>query len=179
MAKRVIGIILGTSFATALLILALSPSVPVLAAVTVAFAGIARILRGYNYGLWPVFASPAMLLLFSLDTQSTWIDALERTSNNIVGAALAALATLFLWPHHGQTLVPGRLEDLLMTQARYLDRVASLAGGPLPAERTRTRDAVEQHLATSKTRLATQPRPPRQLMAGLDAVRDASARLRA
>ena len=181
-AKRVIGIILGSSFAAALLILAPSPSVPVLATVTVAFAGIARILRGYNYGLWPIFASPAVLLLFSLDTHSTWIDALERTSNNIVGAALAALATLFLWPHREQALIPGRLEDLLMAQARYLDRVASLTGKPEPAERAHTRDAVEtaeQHLTTSKSRLATQPRPARQLMAGLDDVRDASARLRA
>ncbi|MFJ9683643.1 FUSC family protein [Streptomyces sp. NPDC101194] len=182
MAKRVIGNVLGSSFAAALLILAPSPSAPALAAVTVICAGIARILRGYNYGLWPIFAAPAMLLLLSLDTQSTWIDAAERVSNNMAGAALAALATLFLWPHREQTLIPGRLEDLLMAQARYLDRVASLAGGPPPAERAHTRDAVEaaeQHLATSKNRLAAQPRPPRQLIAGLDAVRDASARLRA
>ncbi|MCA1217876.1 FUSC family protein [Streptomyces sp. 8L] len=181
-AKRVIGIILGSSLAAALLIFTSSPPVPLLAAVTVAFAGIARILRGYNYGLWPIFASPAMLLLLSLDTRSTWIDALERVSNNVLGAALAALATLFLWPHREQTLVPGHLEDLLMAQARYLARVASLAGGPPPAERAHTRDAVEaseQHLATSRKRLATQPRPPQQLMAELAAVLDASALLRA
>ncbi|MCG7205140.1 FUSC family protein [Streptomyces arenae] len=182
MAKRVIGNVLGSSFAAALLILAPAPSAPALAAVTVACAGTARILRGYNYGLWPIFAAPAMLLLFSLDARSTWIDAAERVSNNMAGAALAALATLFLWPHREQTLVPGRLENLLMAQARYLDRVASLAAGPPPAERAHTRDAVEaaeQHLETSKNRLATQPRPPRQLIAALDAVRDASARLRA
>ena len=182
MAKRVIGNVLGSGFAAALLILAPAPSAPALAAVTVACAGIARILRGYNYGLWPIFAAPAMLLLFSLDAQSTWIDAAERVSNNMAGAALAALATLFLWPHREQTLVPGRLEDLLLAQARSLDRVASLAGAPPPAERAHTRDAVEaaeQHLEISKNRLASQPRPPRQLMAGLDAVRDASARLRA
>jgi hypothetical protein len=181
-AKRIIGNIVGSGLAAAVLILAPPPTAPVLAAVTVACAGTARILRGYNYGLWPIFAAPAMLLLFSLDLQSTWIDAAERVSNNIAGAVLAALATLFLWPHREQTLVPGRLEELLMAQARYLDRVASLAGKPPPAERAHTRDAVEaaeQHLATSKDRLAAQPRPPRHLMAGLDAVRDASARLRA
>lgn len=181
-AKRIIGNIIGSGLAAALLILAPSPATAALAAVTVAFAGIARVLRGSNYGLWPIFAAPAMLLLFSLDTRSTWIDALERVSNNMAGAALAALATLFLWPHKEQTLVPGRLEDLLMTQARYLTRVASLAGGPPPAERAHTRDAVEtaeQHLTASKNRLAAQPRPPRRLMAQLDAALDASARLRA
>jgi fusaric acid resistance family protein len=181
-AKRVIGIILGSGIAAGLLIFTPSLPGPVLAAVTVVFAGIARTLRGYNYGLWPVFASPAMLLLLSLDTHSTWLDALERASNNALGAALAALATIFLWPHREQTLVPGRLEDLLMAQARYVDRVGCLAGQPPPAERAHTRDAVEaaeQQLVTSQHRLATQPRPPRQLVAQLDAALDASARLRA
>ncbi|WP_037577634.1 FUSC family protein [Phaeacidiphilus oryzae] len=181
-AKRVIGNVLGSSVAAALLILVPAPSVPALAAVIVVLAGTARTLRGYNYGLWPVFAAPAMLLFFSLDARSTWVDALERISNNTMGAALAALATLFLWPHREQPLVPERLEELLLAQARYLARVAAFAGAPQPGERGRTREAVEaaeQRLAASKDRLAAQPRPPRQLTARLDAVRDASARLRA
>jgi uncharacterized membrane protein YccC len=178
--KRMGGTILGSAIGAGLLAMSASiPQVP-LAVITAVLAGIARPMRQVNYGLWPVFWAPATLLLLTFGTHPSWIDAAERVGNNALGAALAAAATLVLWPHHEETNVPGRVALLLSAQARWLDRVASVIGRP-PTERLHTIQAVEAaeaELTASHDRLAAQPRPSQELLTELDATSAASEQLR-
>ncbi|WP_327352315.1 FUSC family protein [Streptomyces sp. NBC_01304] len=179
--KRMGGTILGSAIGAALLTLSASFSPVLLAVITAVLAGIARPLRQVNYGLWPIFWAPATLLLLTFGTHPSWVDAAERVGNNAMGAVLAALATLVLWPHREESEVPGRVALLLSAQARWLDRVASLIGRPPPVERLHTRrafEAAQAELAASRGRLATQPRASQALLGELDATTAAARHLR-
>lgn len=179
--KRLAGTVIGAAIGAALLTLSDSMPQVLLAVLASLFGGIARPMRQVNYTLWTLFWAPATLLLLTFGTHAGWIDAAERLGNNALGAALAALATLLLWPHHEETNVPGRIALLLSAQARWLDRAASLIGRPLPQERLHTRrgvEAAEADLTASRARLAAQPHPAAGLLAELDATTAASVRLR-
>lgn len=90
--KRLGGHLAGVLLA-ALALSVLGLLAPVYSVVAVAFFGaLARPLRRVNYGFWPIFAVPTMLLLAGTGTQLGWIDAVERLGDNALGAALAALA---------------------------------------------------------------------------------------
>lgn len=169
--KRLIGVVAGCLLTAALIVPAQQLS-PVLVCVLIAIlGGIARPLRQYNYGFWPIFATPVMLLLIGLADTLTWIDVAERLSNNILGALLAVAATLLLWPPREQRLLPERITGLLHAEARYLERAAFVIEDGPQSVREGNSDkaaAAEADLAHARDRLAEQPHPPAQLLMDLD-----------
>ncbi|MFB6521771.1 FUSC family protein [Streptomyces sp. NPDC056401] len=180
--KRSVGTVLGASLGAALLVWSVSWPPAGLILVIALLGGIARPMRGLNYGLWPLVSAPAMLLTLSLgQTHPTWIDAGERIADNVAGAALAAAATLLLWPHREERLIPGRLTELLLAQARLLDRAATLTEGSQPEQKLHTRAGAEnaqREMADSRHQLASQPRPTPQLLTELDAAVTSADQLR-
>jgi hypothetical protein len=181
--KRMGGQVLGAALSGVLLALCagLPPAAPAVAAGLC--GALARPARRVNYGFWPVFGVPAMLLLVSLQTPEGWTDAAERVGNNLLGAALAAAAMLLLWPPHEEPGIPGQVRALLGTHAAYLERVASLAEHGRPAgerlHRLHAAESAEQSLRASRSRLAAQHRPDPRLIAELDQTAAAAAELRA
>ncbi|MFI1972093.1 FUSC family protein [Streptomyces cinnamoneus] len=93
--KRLTGMLAGCLFTAPLLALTTTPLAAALA-ITVC-GGIARPMRQFNYGFWPVFATPVLLLLTDFSTELTWVDVTERLTTNALGALIAAIAML-LWP---------------------------------------------------------------------------------
>ncbi len=125
--KRTGGQVLGAALSGVLLALCAGLRPAALAVVTGLCGALARPARRVNYGFWPIFGVPAMLLLVSFETPEGWADAAERVGNNLLGAALAAAATLLLWPPHEEPRIRNQVRALLDTHAAYLERVASLA----------------------------------------------------
>ncbi|MDD9381253.1 FUSC family protein [Streptomyces sp. ZAF1911] len=182
--KRSVGTVLCASIGAALLVWSVSwpPAGLILVIAPLGGGGITRPMRGLNYGLWPLVSAPAMLLTLSLgQTHPTWIDAGDRIADNVAGAALAAAATLLLWPHREERLIPGRLTELLLAQARFLDRAATLTEGSQPEQKLHTRAGAEnaqREMADSRHQLASQPRPTPQLLTELDAAVTSADQLR-
>lgn len=180
--KRLGGMVLGCLLTGLLLVL--TPQTPVAEALAVTVcAGIARPMRGINYGFWPVFATPMLLLLADFNTRLGWIDVAERLANNICGALLAAATMLLVWPSRERTLVPQRLQLLLLldAHARFLDRVATVVEFGPPLEREHNKRKAERaaaELASARTRLAQEPGRPTRLLTALDETLDAARRLR-
>ncbi|MER5779119.1 FUSC family protein [Streptomyces sp. NPDC002039] len=139
--KRLIGLCLGCALTVVLL--ALTSGRPVAAAIVITVCGgIARPMRGWNYGFWPVFGTPVLILLTETDAHVVWSDVLQRLTNNALGAVFAAVTVLFVWPAREERRLPERLQTLLETHARFLDRVASVVEyGPPPARERRVRAA--------------------------------------
>ncbi|WP_327169487.1 FUSC family protein [Streptomyces subrutilus] len=142
-AKRLVGLVLGCALAVALLALTSGRPLAEAVALTVC-AGIARPMRGWNYGFWPVFGTPVLLLLTDFTAHVVWSDVLQRLANNALGAGLAAVTVLYLWPARAERRIPERLQTLLETHARFLERVATVAQyGPAPARERRVRVAEQ------------------------------------
>jgi uncharacterized membrane protein YccC len=181
--KRTGGQVLGAALSGVLLALCAGLPPAALAVVAGLCGALARPARRVNYGFWPIFGVPAMLLLVSLQMPEGWTDAAERVGNNVLGAALAAAAMLLLWPPHEEPGIPGQVRALLDTHAAYLERVASLAEGRRPAgerlHRLHAAESAEQAVRASRNRLATQHRPNPRLIAELDQSTAAAAELRA
>jgi hypothetical protein len=181
--KRMGGQVLGAALGGVLLALCAGLPPAGLAVVAGLCGALARPARRVNYGFWPIFGVPAMLLLLSLEMPEGWTDAAERVGNNLLGAALAAAAMLLLWPPHEERGIPGQVRALLDTHAAYLERVASLAERDRPAgwrlRRLHAAESAERSLRASRNRLAAQHRPDRQLIAELDQSTAAAAELRA
>ncbi|NGO81695.1 hypothetical protein G6045_39505 [Streptomyces sp. YC504] len=179
--KRLTGTVIGSALAAVVLLVAHGRPLGVLVPVVALFAAAAWTLRPLNYGFWPVFSAPVMLLLLDFSTTVGWQDAAERSLDNTVGAVIAALATLLLWPGREENQLPDRLGNLMRTHARYLERAATVAESRGPVELLHTRpaaEAAEADLAAARDRLAQQYRPDRRLLAALDDVLAATARLR-
>jgi hypothetical protein len=181
--KRTGGQVLGAALSGVLLDLCAGLPPAALAVVTGLCGALARPARRVNYGFWPIFGVPAMLLLVSFETPEGWTDAAERVGNNLLGAALAAAAMLLLWPPHEEPRIRNQVHALLDTHAAYLERVASLAEHHLPTgerlHRLHAAESAEQSARASRNRLATQHRPNPRLIAELDQSTAAAAELRA
>ncbi|MDQ1246922.1 MAG: hypothetical protein QG597_1291 [Actinomycetota bacterium] len=180
--KRLIGVLAGCVL-TAVLIVPVQQLSPLLVCLLIAvLGGVARPLRQYNYGFWPIFATPVMLLLISLAETLTWVDVAERLVNNILGALLAVAATLLLWPPREERLLPERIARLLHAEARYLERAAFVMEyGPQPVREGNydKAAAAEADLRHARDRLAEQPRPPAQILVDLDRTITSASALRA
>ncbi|MFD5146273.1 FUSC family protein [Streptomyces sp. NPDC058401] len=178
--KRLGGMVIGCVLTGVLLVL--TPQAPVAEALAVMVcAAIARPVRGINYGFWPVFATPMLLLLADFDSRLGWVDVAERLANNICGALLAAATMLFLWPSHEQARIPAGLQLLLDTHARFIDRVATVIefGPPLEREHNILKaEAAATELAAGRNRLAQRPTTPPELLTALDDTLDAAGELR-
>ncbi|MFF4740862.1 FUSC family protein [Streptomyces sp. NPDC001262] len=100
--KRSIGMIGGSTMTAMLLLASAQTSYWVTVAAIAVLGGLARPLRQYNYGYWPILGTPVLLLLVSLEDPLTVLDSAWRLGNNLLGAAITLLAITFLWPHRTQ-----------------------------------------------------------------------------
>ncbi|WP_405834454.1 FUSC family protein [Streptomyces sp. NBC_00105] len=179
--KRLVGTFAGCVL-TALLLLFTPGSALAEAVVVTVLAAVARPVRGFNYGLWPVFATPLLLLLTDFDQHLGWVDVAERLGNNLLGALLAAAAALLLWPAREEGRIPERLATLLDTHARFLERVAVVVEfGPVRHREFRVlkAEAATADLRAARARLATRRGADPELLDRLDDACGAAGRLRA
>ncbi|MFE5827742.1 FUSC family protein [Streptomyces erythrochromogenes] len=178
--KRLVGMFLGCLMIA--LLLGLTPGSPLAEALAITICGgIARPMRGFNYGFWPIFGTPVLLLLADFNARLGLIDVVERLTNNMLGALLVALTMLLLWPAHEESGIPGLLVDLLDIHGRFLERVATVVefGPPLEREhRIRKAEAADRALRNATGRLATQRSPSPQLLTALDRTLTAASHLR-
>lgn len=183
--SRVVKRLTGTAAGCALtaLLLALTPGSPLTQGLVVtALAAVARPVREFNYGFWPVFGTPLLLLITDFDRSLGWVDLAERMGNNMLGALLATAATLLMWPAREEGRIPQRVATLLDTHARFAERVATIVefGPPLEREyRVNRAEEAQAELGAARARLATRRGAAPELLGGLDDLCGAAARLRA
>ncbi|WP_405486563.1 FUSC family protein [Streptomyces sp. NBC_00096] len=178
--KRLTGMIVGCAL-TALLLVLTPGNALAEGLVVIAFAAVARPVRGFNYGFWPIFGTPVLLLLDDFNHHLGWPDVVERLGNNILGAFLAATTMLLLWPAHEEGRIPERLATLLDAHARFAERVATVVefGPQLEREyRIRRAEDATADLRAARARLATRRGADPGLLAHLDDVCAAADRLR-
>lgn len=65
-------------------------------------AALARPFRQFNYGYWPIFGTPVLLLLVNLSEALEISDCVWRLCNNLLGAACTLATVSLLWPHPEQ-----------------------------------------------------------------------------
>jgi hypothetical protein len=127
-------------------------------------AAIARPMRGFNYGFWPIFNTPVLLILIEFGSHLTFGDVGFRMSNNLIGAAIAVVATLLLWPSREREQISERVAALLEAHAKLIE--AASPESPLHIhlshETDRARTATAE-LVAARARLADQPRDQRLL----------------
>lgn len=104
--KRSIGMVGGTTLTPLLFLICAHTGYWITLPLIAVLAGLARPLRQYNYGYWPILGTPVLLLLASLETPLTTTDAAWRLGNNLLGAAITLLAVTLLWPHPDQRRHP-------------------------------------------------------------------------
>ncbi|MER5871757.1 FUSC family protein [Streptomyces sp. NPDC002044] len=183
--SRVVKRLTGTAAGCALtaLLLALTPGSPFAQGIVVtALAAVARPVREFNYGFWPVFGTPLLLLITDFDRSLGWVDLAERMGNNMLGALLATAATLLMWPAREEGRIPQRVATLLDTHARFVERVATIVefGPPLEREyRVNRAEEAESELRAARARLATRRGAAPELLDDLESLCGAAARLRA
>ncbi|MFF4283633.1 FUSC family protein [Streptomyces kronopolitis] len=106
--KRSIGMIGGAAMTVLVLLAGAHAGYWTTVVCIAVLGGLARPLRQYNYGYWPVLGTPVLLLLTSLESPLTVIDAAWRLGNNLLGAAITLFAVTFLWPHDTQRPAPSK-----------------------------------------------------------------------
>ncbi|RLU80464.1 hypothetical protein CTZ27_35140 [Streptomyces griseocarneus] len=104
--KRSIGMVGGSALTALLLLIGAHSGYWTTVACIAVLGGLARPLRQYNYGYWPILGTPVLLLLVSLEAPLTVVDSAWRLGNNLLGAAITLLAVTFLWPHRTQRRPP-------------------------------------------------------------------------
>lgn len=122
-------------------------------------AGISVALYPLSYAAYAAFMTPTFVLLAELDAQ-TWHLALIRFANNLIGALLALLGALVLWPRREQPRVA--LAAAVRAVSAYLGEVLrqrhDMRASPLPVARRRVNVALAnahaslQRLTMERTR---------------------------
>jgi uncharacterized membrane protein YccC len=179
--KRLVGMAGGCVLTAALLSLTRHHSPLWVVLAIAACGGIARPMRQFNYGYWPIFGTPVLLLLVDFSTPLNGTDVAFRMIDNALGALLAFTAAVFFWPARQQLQIPGQIGRVLDTHARFLERVATIieSGPPQARENNHGKaEAAAAELASSRDRIAGQPFPPAALLSEIDATVSAAGRLR-
>ncbi|MER6573636.1 FUSC family protein [Streptomyces sp. NPDC001093] len=104
--KRSIGMVGGSALTAVLLLISAHTGYWTTVAFIAVLGGLARPLRQYNYGYWPLLGTPVLLLLTSLEKPLAVTDSAWRLGNNLLGATITLLAITFLWPHPTQRRPP-------------------------------------------------------------------------
>jgi Fusaric acid resistance protein-like len=95
--KRLVGMAAGCLLSATLIAVTQDHGVALAAAIVVC-ATIGRPMRDFNYGYWPIFATPVLLLLIETGSPLDLGDVAVRLLDNALGAAVAVLATIFILP---------------------------------------------------------------------------------
>lgn len=108
-----------------------------------ALAGISVALYPLSYAAYAAFMTPTFVLLAELHAQ-TWHLALMRFANNLIGALLALLGALVLWPSRERPRVAlaGALHAVSEYLAEVLRQRHDATAAPLPVARRRVNVAL-------------------------------------
>jgi uncharacterized membrane protein YccC len=143
--KRLVGMAVGCVLAGALLLATRGAPEAVVFAIIVVCGALARPMRGFDYGYWPIFASPVLLLMIEQGTALGPADVALRVVNNALGAALALAAIFLIWPSRADSRITGALTEVLRAHATLF---AASAGPGTPS--AATGGALERALASQR-----------------------------
>jgi hypothetical protein len=179
--KRLGGIAFGCVITVVLFLVTSRAPVGVTVLAIVLLGAIARPMRGYNYGYWPVFATPVLLLLTQLSAPLDLADIALRLANNMLGALFVVAGTLLIWPSRRQRCLASLLTDLLDTHADLLVRSVGEPAGGSPerdmSDLLANAESVAEELNRLRADLADHP-GRHQLLEDLGVVAEEAATLR-
>ncbi len=136
--QRVGGTIAGAIVATALAALVHDPLG--IAVVAIALAATSAAVLQLNYGLYALFLTPTFVLLTEIHAHDTHLVEL-RITNTLLGAGLAVVGALLLWPSRESTRAADRLAEALDAAAGYLHEVFAAVTTHAPARSSAVIDA--------------------------------------
>ncbi|HEX3481392.1 MAG TPA: FUSC family protein [Kofleriaceae bacterium] len=164
--QRVGGTILGGLIAAAITTIVRDPLGIAIAAF--GFAAISAAVLQLNYGLYALFLTPTFILLAEVHARDTHLVEL-RVINTLLGAGLAVIGAIALWPSRESARAGDRLADALDAAAGYAREVFGAVAGQAPpraaaviAARRRAGRALN-NADLSLDRLAAEGPPPQVL----------------
>jgi uncharacterized membrane protein YccC len=161
--QRVGGTIAGGVLATAIAALVQQPLGIGIAAIL--FAGVCAAVLQLNYGLYALFLTPTFVLLAEVHARDTHLAAL-RITNTLLGAGLAVIGALVLWPSRESTQTGDRVADALDATAGYAHEVFAAVATRAPSPSTpvitarRAAGRALNNADLSLDRLAAEGPPP-------------------
>jgi uncharacterized membrane protein YccC len=160
--QRVAGTIAGGLLAT--LIGAVIHDPLGIAIVAIGFAGVSAAVLMLNYGLYALFLTPTFVLLAEVHARDAHLVEL-RIVNTLLGAGLAVVGALVMWPSRESASAGDRLADALDGAAGYAREVFAAVSGHAPArsapviEARRRAGRAFNHADMSLDRLAAEGAP--------------------
>jgi uncharacterized membrane protein YccC len=128
--QRVAGTIAGGVLATALAAVIHDPLGIAVAAI--ALAAVSAAVLQLNYGLYALFLTPTFVLLAEVHARDTHLVEL-RITNTLLGAGLAVVGALLLWPSREVTRTGDRLADAVEAAAGYVHEIFAAVTTDAPA----------------------------------------------
>ncbi|HET9620320.1 MAG TPA: FUSC family protein, partial [Kofleriaceae bacterium] len=164
--QRVGGTIAGGVIATVIAAIVHDPLG--IAIISITLAGVSAAVIQLNYGLYALFLTPTFVLLAEVHARDGHLVQL-RITNTLLGAGLAVIGALLLWPSRESTRTGDRLADALDAGAGYLHEVLAAAASHAPAhapaelEARRAAGRAFNHADLSLDRLVAEGPPPKLL----------------
>ena len=136
--QRVGGTVAGGILATAIAALIHDPLG--IALVAIGFAATSAAVLQLNYGLYALFLTPTFVLLAEVHARDSHLVEL-RIANTLLGAGLAVVGALLLWPSRESSRAADRLADAVDAAAGYLHEVFAAVTTHAPARSSVVIDA--------------------------------------
>ena len=98
-------------------------------AIVTAFAATSTAVLQINYGLFSMFLTPTFVLLAEMGADDPTLSRV-RITNTLVGAGLALVSTLWLWPSWERDRLPDTLATAIEALADYVRQIGTIPSGP-------------------------------------------------